>query len=304
VYTNNTLLPALRAIGADVELLVGGGGGSAATATRFGVGRLVGTPEELFADDRVDAVVIVTRHDSHAELVAAALDAGKDVFVEKPLAIDADGLDLVIAAYERHRHDARVPIVGIGFNRRFSPITEKMAAQLSGVPLPRFVTITVNAGAMPSDHWTQAPSVGGGRIIGEACHFIDLARYLTGSPITSTSSVELGGSGARDSAAITLRHEDGSVSSINYLANGAKRFPKESVTVFAGGRVLVNDNFRTFRAYGGPRVRALRLLRQDKGHRQGLQAFVAAVRGDAPYPIPFPELVEVTASTLAAAHPG
>jgi predicted dehydrogenase/threonine dehydrogenase-like Zn-dependent dehydrogenase len=300
-YTNNTLLPALRGIGADVRVLVGGGGGAAATAGRFGIERLVGSSAELLADDDVDAVLVMTRHDSHAELVAAALDAGKDVFVEKPLAIDRGGLDLVVAAYERRVAGGEAPVVGIGFNRRFAPITERMVSLLRAIPVAKFVTVTVNAGSVPRDHWTQSPAVGGGRIIGEACHFIDLARWLVGAPITQVSSVGLGGTGPRDSVAITLQHADGSVSSINYLANGARRFPKESVTVFAGGRVLVNDNFRVLRSYGGDRVRPVRSVRQDKGHRQGLRAFLAAVRGEAPYPIPFAEVLEVTAASFAAA---
>jgi len=247
---------------------------------------------------------VLTRHDSHATLVAAALDAGKDVFCEKPLAIDQDGLGLVVSAYRRAMDDGDEPVLGIGFNRRFSPITAKMDEQLRGLPVPKFVAITVNAGELPADHWTHAASVGGGRIIGEACHFVDLARHLVGTAITSVSSAELGAAGPKDSVAITLRHEDGSVSSINYVANGAKRYPKESVRVFAGGRVLVNENFRSLRTYGGPRTRPLRLLRQDKGHRQGLEAFLAAVRGGEPYPIPLSEVVEVTEATFAAARPG
>ena len=225
-YTNHTLLPALTAIGADVRVLVGGGGGAAATAARFGIDRLVGSPADLLADDDVDAVLVMTRHDSHAELVAAALDAGKDVFVEKPLAIDRSGLDLVVAAYERRARDDRAPVVGIGFNRRFAPITARMVSLLQAVPMAKFVSITVNAGAVPRDHWTQSPSIGGGRIIGEACHFIDLARWLVGASITEVSSVGLGVAAPQDSVAITLRHVDGSVSSINYLANGARRYPE------------------------------------------------------------------------------
>jgi predicted dehydrogenase/NADPH:quinone reductase-like Zn-dependent oxidoreductase len=301
-YTNNTLLPALRSIGADVRVLVGGGGGAATTAERFGIDQLVNSPDELIADDGIDAVLVMTRHDSHATLVAAALDAGKDVFVEKPLAIDRGGLDLVEAAYERRLRDGATPVVGIGFNRRFAPITERMVTLLRGIPLAKFVSINVNAGAVHRDHWTQAPSIGGGRIIGEACHFIDLARWLAGTPITEVSSVGLGVAGPQDSVAITLRHLDGSVSSINYVANGARRFPKELITVFAGGRVLVNHNFRSLRSYGFDRVHPVRSLRQEKGHSQGLQAFLAAIRGETTYSIPFDELSEVTSATFAAAH--
>lgn len=301
-FVNNTLLPTLKGLNANVQALAGGGGSAASTVRRFGIPRLVESANEIFADDEIDAVFIMTRHDSHASLVAAALRAGKDVFVEKPLAIDTAGLNLVLDAYEKRIQDGSSPIVGIGFNRRFSAISERMASLLQEISAPKAITITVNASAIPARHWTQDPLIGGGRIAGEACHYVDLSRFLVGRPIVEVHSSELETSGSKDSAIITLRHDDGSISNINYLTNGSKRFPKEQATVFAGGRVLVNDNFRSLKTFGKINVRPMRLLRQDKGHSKGFENFIAAVRGLHAYPISMEEIAEVTAATLVAAH--
>lgn len=176
-----------------------------------------------------------------------------------------------------------------------------MTAMLGTLSGPRAVSITVNAGAIPADHWTQDPVKGGGRIAGEGCHFVDLARHLTGSPIVEVSATYLGRNPQQDSAAITFRHRDGSVSTIHYLANGSKRYPKERVEVFCDGRVLVNDNFRRLGIFGAGSTRPGLGFRQETGHIQSMARFLAAVRGGAVTPIPFEELVEVSAATLVAA---
>jgi len=193
----------------------------------------------------------------------------------------------------------------VGFNRRFAPVTQRMVELLATQSGPKAVVLTMNAGHIPADHWTQDPEAGGGRIIGEACHFIDLARYLVGSPIESVHSVFMGQAGPTtpaDTATISLRFEDGSVATVNYFANGSKKFPKERVEVFCGGRVLVNDNFRTLRAYGWPGVRTMRLRSQDKGHAAGMAAFIEAVRAGGPAPIPVQELLEVSEATIRSAN--
>ncbi|MGD0084266.1 MAG: bi-domain-containing oxidoreductase [Acidimicrobiales bacterium] len=301
-FASTVLLPALHSAGAELAALVGSGASAAAAMSRFGIGRLVPDAGSLLEDDDIDAIVVATRHDSHADLVARALEAGKHVFVEKPLAIDTQGLERVVAAWEHAGADGGAPIVGIGFNRRFAPITVRMVELLRGVAVPKVVTITVNAGGIPAEHWTQDPLIGGGRIIGEGCHFIDLARHLTGSEITAVWTAWLGGPGPSDSAVVTLQHDDGSISSINYLTNGSKRYPKEQVTVFGGSRVLANSNFLSMRAFGFGGARPIRLLRQDKGHAVGVRAFVQAVQHRSPYPIPFMDIAEVTAATLLAAE--
>jgi predicted dehydrogenase/threonine dehydrogenase-like Zn-dependent dehydrogenase len=301
-FACGVLLPAFRNAGAELAALVGSGASAASAVSRFDIGRLAPDVGSLLEDDDIDAVVVATRHDSHADLAARALEAGKHVFVEKPLAIDTQGLERVVAAWQQAGgDDDGAPVVGIGFNRRFAPITMRMVELLSRLAVPKAVSITVNAGGIPANHWTQDRLVGGGRIVGECCHFIDLARHLTGSEITAVHTVWLAGPGPSDSAVVTLQHDDGSISAINYLANGSKRYPKEQVTVFAGGRVLANSNFLSMRAFGFAGTRPIRLLRQDKGHAAGVSAFVQAVQHRSPYPIPFMDIAEVTAATLLAA---
>ena len=301
-FATQVLIPALKDAGADLELVASTGSSAAMAARRFDVRRSTSDLDAVFDDPEVDTVVVASRHDSHARLVERSLRAGKHVFVEKPLAITSQQLEAVADTVRELGESAEgIPLVGIGFNRRFAPVTVRMVELLRPVSSPKAILITANAGEIPRSHWTQDPSVGGGRIIGEACHFIDLARHLVGHPITSVESTFLD-TPTRDSATIALGFEDGSTAMVAYLATGSKKFPKERVEVFAAGRVLANENFRTLRAYGWPGVRTLRLRRQDKGHQPGVAAFLEAVRSGGPAPIPFDEIVEVTRATLSAAQ--
>jgi predicted dehydrogenase/NADPH:quinone reductase-like Zn-dependent oxidoreductase len=302
-FASAILLPALVEAGADIRAIASRGGLSASVAAKqFSIPTVATDAQAVLDDPDIGAVVIVTRHDTHASLVVSALDAGKHVFVEKPLAIDDGGLEQVLAARERWvEREGSEPIVHVGFNRRFAPITVRMTALLAPLSGPRAISITVNAGAIPATHWIQDPLKGGGRIVGEGCHFVDLARHLAGSPIVEVSATYLGRNPLQDSAVITLRHRDGSVATIQYLANGSKRHPKERVTVFCDGRVMVNDNFRRLAAFGTGVRRPDLGLRQEKGHLESITRFLSALRGKASPPIAFEELVEVTAATLLAA---
>lgn len=300
-FAAQMLIPAIKAAGADLDLIASRGSSAAVAAQRFDARRSTTDLDLVFADTDVDTVVIASRHDSHAGLVERSLCAGKHTFVEKPIAITDEQLDGVVATVsERTEASATLPVIGIGFNRRFAPITLKMVELLRPMSSPKAVLITVNAGELPATHWTQDPEVGGGRIIGEACHFVDLARHLVGRPITSVTSSILD-TPTRDSATISLGFDDGSTATVAYLATGSKKFPKERVEVFTAGRVLANDNFRTLRAYGWPGLKTMRLRRQDKGHAAGMAAFIDAVRAGGPAPIPFDEIVEVSRATLRAA---
>ena len=298
-FATRVILPVLQAAGVDLVGIAGRAGPSAAlVAERFGFAWSTNDPESLLADPEIDAVFVLTRHDSHPRWVVAALEAGKHILVEKPLAINREGLNLIVKAWESSPGDR---VLLVGFNRRFARITQRMTELLGPVPGPRAVEILVNAGPVPADHWTRDPHVGGGRIVGEACHFVDLGRHLAGSPIAAVHSTPLG-SGEWESAAITLAHENGSVSTIGYYANGSKRFPKERVTVLAGGRVLVNDNFRLLSSAGWGRPHRLRSFRQDKGHSSEVAAFLGALRSGNPAPVSFQELIEVTLATLRASE--
>lgn len=301
-FATQVLLPAIVAAGGHVETVVSSGGTSASlAAVKFGAGHASSDPVDVFGDSSIDTVVIATRHDSHARYVEQALRAGKHAFVEKPLAITQAGLDSIRACIEELATAGQIPLLGVGFNRRFARITVRMAELLDTQRSPKALTLTMNAGVLPPAHWTQDSKAGGGRIVGEACHMIDLARFLVGAPIIDVRSTVLGGSGPHDTASISLTFEDGSLATVHYFANGSKRYPKERVEVFSGGRVLVNDNFRTMKAFGWPGVRTMRLRAQDKGHQAGIAAFLDAVRDGTAAPIPLDEILEVSEVSLRAA---
>lgn len=299
-FATSTLLPAFRLSGARLKTIASRGGLDCAHAgRRFGCERATTDLNEVFGDPEICAVVIATRHDTHAALVGNALAAGKHVFVEKPLAITRD--ELRGLARLMGNDSPRAPLLMVGFNRRFAPHAVRMKSLLEGTAAPRNIVITVNAGAPPAEHWTSDRAVAGGRIIGEVCHFIDLARFLAGSPIVEVSANGVD-SVAGESVGVTIRFRGGSLATISYMSNGHRSFPKESVLVFCAGRVLALDNFRRLRGYGWPGFRRLNLWRQDKGHVAEAAAFVAAVeRGDRS-PIAPEELFEVAEATFSAAE--
>jgi predicted dehydrogenase len=302
-YASSVLLPALARTTARRKLLASITGTSGAQqAKKHGFEALTSEPQAVLDDPAINAVVIATRHDSHASLAQRALGRGKHVFVEKPLAIRREELELVRQAYDAAKP---APILTVGFNRRFAPQAAQMKDLLRGSSEQKSVIITVNAGAIPANHWTQDSEVGGGRIIGEACHFIDLARFLVGAQIVDVQAVGLGkreGLAYADKASVTLKFADGSFAAIHYLANGHRSFPKERVEVFCGGRILQLDNFRRLRGYGWPRFSGSRLWRQDKGNAACIAAFVRAVETGGEPPIPVEELFEVSEATLRAAE--
>lgn len=192
------------------------------------------------------------------------------------------------------------PMVMVGFNRRFAPQVQKICALLKGVTGPKSIVMTVNAGAIPAEHWTQDLEMGGGRIIGEACHFIDLLRFLADARIASHQVTRMD-SPSGDSVAISLKFEDGSIGVVHYLANGSKAFPKERLEVFAAGRVLQLDNFRKLRGFGWPGFSKMNLWRQDKGQRACAAAFVQAITQGGRTPIPFDQIAEVARVSIEVA---
>jgi len=302
-YASRILIPAFKAAGAQFHTIVTSGGiNGVIHGQKAGFVEASTDIEQMLASSTINTVAIVTRHDSHASLVKRALLAGKHVFVEKPLAINCDELDEVEAAYQNSREKG-VQLM-VGFNRRFSPHIQKMKALLNSIKEPKSFILTMNAGAIPADHWTQDNSIGGGRIIGEACHFIDLMRFLADSPITSIQARRMGDSDAvditEDKATITLGFEDGSFGTILYLANGASSFPKERIEVFAAGRVLQLDNFRRLIGYGWPGFKKMALWKQDKGQAACAAAFLKGIRDGKPA-IPPEQIFEVARATIEAA---
>jgi predicted dehydrogenase len=227
--------------------------------------------------------------------VLQARAAGKHVFVEKPLCLTLDELGQLQAAYA-----GSAPVLMVGFNRRFAPHVVRMKELLTAVVGPKSFVVTVNAGSVSENHWTQDVEVGGGRLIGENCHFIDLLRHLAGASIVSHDT-HMMDSLTRDTATVTLEFADGSVGTIHYLANGSKAFPKERVEVFASGRVLQLDNFRRLRGFGWRGFKQARAWRQDKGQQACVRAFVDAVRSGGVGPIPLDEIFEVSRVSIESA---
>jgi len=296
-YASRFLLPALRDAGATLATVASSGGLTAAhAARRFGFATATTDTALVIGDAAIDSVVIATRHDSHAALTGRALAAGKHAFVEKPLAITRGQLD---ALEETWRGLAAKPVLLVGFNRRFAPLVVRMRALLAQVAGPKSLVMTVNAGEIPADHWTRDPAVGGGRIIGEGCHFVDLLRHLAGSPIVAVQAAGPG-AGSIDEGSITLRFADGSLGTVHYITTGHRAVAKERLEVMAGGRVLQLDNFRRLRGHGWPGFRSAGGWRQDKGNAACTAAFIAAVRAGGPSPIPAEELFEVTRACFTA----
>ena len=306
-YATRTLIPAFKKARVRLKTVASSGGASGAYAGRkFGFEAATTDTESLLDDPDINAVVIATRHDSHARFVCQALQAGKHVFVEKPLAITRDELREIESTYDRMQSRGQAPLLMVGFNRRFAPHLRKMKALLSGVSAPKSLVMTVNAGEIPSDDWTHDPAVGGGRIIGEGCHFVDLLRFLVGEPIVSVQATMMGdapGVAIRDDkVSFTLGFADGSFGTVHYLANGHRSFPKERLEVFCAGRILQLNNFRRLRGYGWPGFKTMKLWRQDKGNASCVAAFVQALRQSQGAPIQFAELAEVTRVTFELAE--
>lgn len=306
-YASRVLIPALKQSGADFGTLVTTGGpNSVIQGEKGGFTHASTDVDAVFADPHTNTLVIATRHDSHAALVVKALNAGKHVFVEKPLALTLDELSAIEAAYHTQAMQGNACHLMVGFNRRFSPQIQKMKSLLSQVPNPKTLIMTVNAGFIPADHWVQDQIIGGGRIIGEACHFIDLMRFLAGSKIKTMQCMQMGMHPAEqtveDKAVITLGFEDGSFGTIHYLANGAASFPKERIEVFTAGRVFQLDNFRRLTGFGWPKFKRMHLWKQDKGQVECCQRFLTAIKTGTPTPIAFEEIIEVARVTIMAAN--
>jgi predicted dehydrogenase len=288
-YGSAILAPAFASTGATLRAIASSAGVSAVhVGKRYGFERATTDVDSLIAAADIDAVVVATRHNTHARYVLDACAHGKHVFVEKPLCIT---LDELVAIENVYRDSSSLLMVG--FNRRFSPLVVRIKDLLRTVSAPISVVVTVNAGDLPTTHWAQDPEVGGGRIVGECCHFIDLVRFLCDSAIED-AKISVLRSETRDSVAITLSLSNGSIGTINYMSNGHKSFPKERVEVFAQGRVVQLDNFRSLRAYGWPGFSRMHLWKQDKGQSACVRAFVDALRNGKESPIPLAEILEVS----------
>lgn len=295
-FTKAMIVPVLGKLNANIKYIASAGGLNATiTAKKFGISYATTDYKEILQDEEVDAVLITTQHHQHAQQVIEALQAGKHIFVEKPLAIRREELNEIIEVYSKCNQS-----LSVGFNRRFSPFIQDAKKQLGDDNTPINMIATMNAGYIPEEHWTQDMKVGGGRIIGEACHLIDLMSYLSGSLVEEVVMNALGTNPKEntDNASILLRYKNGAQGVINYFSNGSKRYSKERVEVYSQGRTMIVDNFRKSK-YFGFKSKGLSQS-QDKGHKKQFELFLANLQKDGSPTISFEEIINTSKTAIAA----
>ncbi len=301
-FTKMTMLPALKDSGALFKYIASSGGVSGtALAKKYGFTHSTTDYTNILDDKEVDTVFVTTRHNSHAKFVNEALTAGKHVFVEKPLAINMEQLDSVVKNYQKLVKNQTHPTLMVGFNRRFSPHSRAIKKAIGNNPGPVNIVATMNAGYIPPQVWVHDMEVGGGRIIGEACHYMDLCTYFTGSAITAVCMNSLGVdmNERTDNASILLKFENGSNAVINYFANGSKSYSKERVELYSQERVFILDNFRITQAYGVKGFKKLK-TRINKGHKEQFHSYIKKIKEGGEPLIPLNDIINVTKASFAA----
>lgn len=300
-YTMGTLLPALKKVDLPFRLVgiaTASGSSGRHAADKFGFDYCTTDYSELLNNEDIDAVLITTRHNLHARMTAEALEAGKDVFVEKPLAMNIDELARLVSV--ANGSSGRIMV---GLNRRFSPFIVRAKELFGPVSEPVVINCRVNAGYVPRDSWVHDPQQGGGRVIGEVCHFVDLIQYLSDSLPESVYAKCISGNNEampdEDNLAITLKLRNGSIGSIIYVANGHKSYPREKIEIFGNGSVAVIDNFKSMSFTGTGKRKKMKKLGLDMGHKNELSAFISCVRNGEPMPVDFNEYVLTTLTTFS-----
>jgi predicted dehydrogenase len=299
-FAQNTLLPALKAIPgvSFIGVCNATGPRSRNAAEKFGFSYCSNSEAELLQDTKIKAVLIATRHNLHASQSLAALHAGKAVFCEKPLCLTEDELAALVCAAS---DQANSPLLMVGFNRRFAPMAVQMKQFLAEIHEPLAIHYRVNAGYIPTDHWTNDPEQGGGRILGEVCHFVDFLCFLAGACPIEVQAQTVGNPGqyTMDNVIASFKFANGTFGTISYLANGDKSASKERVEVFGGGSVAILEDFRRLELVRNGRKQITRARwAQDKGHKAEMQVFVDALRRKIPPPIPFEQIIASTLTTL------
>ncbi len=299
-YAMNNLLPNLKV--GDVALkgvITSSGTGARSVADRYGFEYCTSDEDDIWKDQTVNTVFIASRHDTHAKYVLDALAHGRNVFVEKPLCLTEEELGEITVAVQRLSDAGRAPSLMVGFNRRFSPLTDALRASTPAGTMS--MLYRVNAGSMDADHWMQIPEVGGGRIIGEACHFIDYLTYVNGSlPVEVYATAMDEPQHLGDIVNISLRFENGSIGVVSYLANGGKSLPKEYIEIHRAGTSAVISDFKELKVYGSGKPSTRRLTSQNKGQPEMMKAFLSSIREGAESPIPYSEIQRVMLATFRA----
>ena len=296
-FTSSTILPNLKKCNADVKYIASSGGlSSTIMAKKHNIANSTSDYHEILKDKDVDLVLVTTQHHMHAKMTMEAISAGKSVFVEKPLALNESELDEIIENYNLKDLN-----ISVGFNRRFAPLAKKMKKALGSSATPINIVATMNAGFIPKEVWVHDMEIGGGRIIGEACHYIDLCSFLAGSKVISVCMNAMGNNPEEntDNASILLKYENGSNAVINYFANGSKGYSKERVEVYSQERTLIMDNWRKLKGYGFKGFSSAK-SGQDKGHFNQFQELVKQQKNGGEAIIPFDEIVNTTRASFAA----
>ncbi len=296
-FTSSTIIPGMNAAAANLKYIASAGGLSAKTIAKKGkIAIATSDYKEILNDIEVDTVMITTRHNLHASMTIEAIEAGKNAFVEKPLCLNVEELEQITSLVSTPRNKA--PMVVIGFNRRFAPLAIKMKQLLGDGP--KNIVATMNAGFIPPEVWVHDLEVGGGRIIGEACHYIDLCTYLAGSKVKAICMNSMGTNPQEntDNASILLKYENGTNAVINYFANGSKAYSKERIEAYNQEKTFVIDNWRTLKGYGVKGFSKLK-TRLDKGHKNQFKLLVESVKTGQPI-IPFDVIVNTTKASFAA----
>ncbi|MEZ2415476.1 bi-domain-containing oxidoreductase [Muriicola sp. E247] len=296
-FTGMTLLPILKKINADARYIISSKGLSGTSlAKKYSIAKSGTNYTDVLKDPEVDTLIITTRHNLHSQMVIEGLKANKHVFVEKPLAINTSELDLIEETYK-----ASSGSLMVGFNRRFSPHIVKMKSLLGSTETPISIIATMNAGFIPENSWVHDMAIGGGRIIGEACHYIDLLSYLTGSEVTAVCANSLGTTPKEntDIASLLLKFQNGSNGVINYFSNGSKSYSKERLEVYSQGRILIMDNFRTTKGYGFNNFSKLR-TKMDKGHKNQFSSYLKNIKEGNDSLISFESIMNTSKASIAA----
>jgi predicted dehydrogenase/threonine dehydrogenase-like Zn-dependent dehydrogenase len=292
-YASRVLMPIFKKANIVLNTIVSSGGvNSVHHGKNIGFSFASSDVNDIWKNDKINTVAIVTQHDTHAQLVISAIKANKNIFVEKPLAIKKDDIEII---KDLLKSDIKLMV---GFNRRFAKHSIKLKELLKPIKKPKSIIMTINAGFIPQNHWTQDKELGGGRIIGEACHFIDLMRFYIGTLITSYSVVAMKDpadiNSTPDKVTINLSFKDGSFGSIHYLSNGGPSFPKERIEVFCNNSIIQIDNFRKMKGYNWPGFKKMNLWNQDKGQTKCIEEFIKSIKEGSPSPIPNEEIFEVS----------
>lgn len=295
-YAKRILIPILFKKEVNLQKIISRNGlDSTLLAKKYKFSESSTNVERVWDDQNTNTVFVLTRHNTHAEFIINSLKNGMNVFVEKPLCITEDELEEIINAYKNSRgKDGKGPCLMVGFNRRFSSLVQLLKKDLKKINSPKAFTYTINSGYLDKNHWTNDPEIGGGRLLGEACHFLDLTMYLADSKIKSMNIVKQSDEKiCPDTFSINVQFHNGSIANINYFSNGNNKYQKERIEVFSGGRIYQIENFLKLKTWGSPNLKTIRKFNQDKGQEACVDAFLKAINNSEKSPIAFEDISEV-----------